>query len=130
MLSELYGALNRLGREISDSPVSTAQAAELLKLVEDGTLSGSLAKQVFEKMLETGDGAGTIVEREGLKQTSDSGAIEAAVASVLANNAEKVVEFKAGKEALFGFFIGQTMKAMGGKANPKLVNDVVRKALG
>jgi aspartyl-tRNA(Asn)/glutamyl-tRNA(Gln) amidotransferase subunit B len=128
--SELFGALNRLGREISDSPVSPTQAAELLALVDDGTLSGSLAKQVFEKMLETGDAAGVIVERDGLKQTSDTGAIESVVDEVLAANADKVEQYRAGKEALFGFFVGQTMKAMGGKANPKMVNEVIRAKLG
>jgi aspartyl-tRNA(Asn)/glutamyl-tRNA(Gln) amidotransferase subunit B len=126
---ELFGALNRLGRDISDSPVGAAQAAELLKLVGDGTLSGSMAKTVFEKMLETGDGAGAIVEREGLKQTCDTGAIDAAIADILAANADKVAEYKGGKEALFGFFVGQTMKAMGGKANPKLVNERLRELL-
>jgi aspartyl-tRNA(Asn)/glutamyl-tRNA(Gln) amidotransferase subunit B len=128
--SELFGALNKMDRDIGDSPVSPAQAAELLGLVDDGTLSGSLAKQVFEKMLETGDDAGTIVERDGLKQTSDSGAIEAAVDAVLAANADKVEQYRGGKEALFGFFVGQTMKAMGGKANPKMVNEVVKARLG
>ena len=126
---ELFGALNRLGRTITDSPVSPARAAELLNLVGDGTLSGSMAKTVFEKMLETGDGAGTIVEREGLKQTSDTGAIDAAIAAVLAANADKVAEYRGGKEALFGFFVGQTMKAMAGKANPKLVNERLRALL-
>jgi aspartyl-tRNA(Asn)/glutamyl-tRNA(Gln) amidotransferase subunit B len=126
---ELFGALNRLGRTITDSPVSPAQAAELINLVTDGTLSGSMAKTVFEKMLETGDGAGAIVEREGLKQTSDTGAIDAAIASVLAANADKVAEYRGGKEALFGFFVGQTMKAMAGKANPKLVNERLRELL-
>ncbi len=128
--AELFGALNRTGRDINSSPVTPAQAGELLKLQADGTLSGSLAKQVFEKMLETGDGAGTIVEREGLRQTSDTGAIEAAAHGVIAANADKVEQYRAGKEALFGFFVGQTMKAMGGKANPKMVNEVLKKALG
>ena len=126
---ELFGALNRLGRDITDSPVSPAQAAELLNLVGDGTLSGSMAKTVFEKMLETGEGAGAVVEREGLKQTSDTGAINAAVAAVLAANVDKVTEYRSGKEALFGFFVGQTMKAMAGKANPKLVNERLREML-
>jgi aspartyl-tRNA(Asn)/glutamyl-tRNA(Gln) amidotransferase subunit B len=126
---ELFGALNRLGRTITDSPVSPAQAAELLNLVGDGTLSGSMAKTVFEKMLETGDGAGTIVEREGLKQTSDTSAIDAAIATVLSANVDKVAEYRGGKEALFGFFVGQTMKAMAGKANPKLVNERLRELL-
>jgi aspartyl-tRNA(Asn)/glutamyl-tRNA(Gln) amidotransferase subunit B len=129
LTSELFGALNRMGRDISDSPVSPDAAAELLKLVADGTISGSMAKQVFEKMLETGDGAGVIVEREGLKQTSDTGAIEAVIAEILAANADKVAQYKDGKEALFGFFVGQTMKAMGGKANPQVVNELLKKAL-
>ncbi|MFM9978055.1 MAG: Asp-tRNA(Asn)/Glu-tRNA(Gln) amidotransferase subunit GatB [Sphingomonadaceae bacterium] len=126
---ELFGALNRLGRSIATSPVSPEQAGDLLKLVGDGTLSGSMAKTVFEKMLETGDAAAEIVDREGLRQTSDTGAIEAAVATILSSNADKVAEYRAGKEALFGFFVGQTMKAMGGKANPAVVNELLRKAL-
>jgi len=130
LTSELFGALNRLGKTLDTSPVSPAQAAELLALVGDGTISGTIAKQVFEKMLETGDGAAAIVEREGLKQTSDTGAIEAAVAKVLADNADKVEQYRGGKEALFGFFVGQTMKAMQGKANPQVVNEAVKKGLG
>ncbi len=130
MTSELFGALNRLGRDIAQSPVSPLQAAELLRLVADGTLSGSLAKQVFEIMLETGQNAAVIVEERGLKQTSDTGAIEAVIADILSANADKVDQYKAGKEALFGFFVGQTMKAMGGKANPGVVNELLRKALG
>ncbi len=130
MLSELFGALNRLGRTLDDSPVSPAQGAELLALIADGTISGTIAKQVFEIMLDTGDAPGKIVEERGLKQTSDTGAIEAAVAKVLADNADKVEQYKSGKEALFGFFVGQTMKAMQGKANPQVVNELLRKALG
>jgi aspartyl-tRNA(Asn)/glutamyl-tRNA(Gln) amidotransferase subunit B len=98
-------------------------------LVGDGTISGSIAKQVLEKMLETGDAPGAIVEREGLKQTTDTGAIEAAVDAVLAANADKVAQYKGGKEALFGFFVGQTMKAMQGKGNPQLVNQVLKDKL-
>jgi len=127
--SELFGALNKLGKSIEESPVSAAQAAELLGLVADGTISGSLAKQVFEIMLETGDSAGKIVEERGLKQTSDTGAIEAVIAEVLAKNPGQLEQYRGGKEALFGFFVGQTMKAMGGKANPGVVNDLLKKAL-
>ena len=94
---ELFGALNRLGRDISDSPVSPAQAAELLNLVGNGTLSGTMAKMVFEKMLDAGESAGTIVEREGLRQTSDTGAIDAAIAAILAANTDKVAEFQIGR---------------------------------
>ena len=127
--AELFGALNRLGKDITESPVSPAQAAELLALVADGTLSGSLSKQVFEIMLETGDGPSKIVEERGLKQTSDTGAIEAVIAEVLEKNPNQLGQYRAGKEALFGFFVGQTMKAMGGKANPAVVNDLLKKAL-
>ncbi|MES3057047.1 Asp-tRNA(Asn)/Glu-tRNA(Gln) amidotransferase subunit GatB [Sphingomonas faeni] len=128
--SELFGALNRTGKDIGNSPVSPAQAAELLGLIADGTLSGSLAKQVFEVMLETGDGAAKVVEDRGLKQTSDTGAIEAVIAEVMAANADKVADYRGGKDKLFGFFVGQTMKAMGGKANPAVVNEVLKTALG
>jgi aspartyl-tRNA(Asn)/glutamyl-tRNA(Gln) amidotransferase subunit B len=127
--SDLFGALNRLGRDIDDSPVNSAQAAELLRLTADGTLSGTLAKQVFEIMLETGQDPGAIVEERGLRQTSDTGAIEAAIADVMASNADKVAEYRGGKDKLFGFFVGQVMKAMQGKANPGVVNDLLRKAL-
>jgi aspartyl-tRNA(Asn)/glutamyl-tRNA(Gln) amidotransferase subunit B len=130
LTSELFGALNKLGKTLVDSPVTPEAGAELLALVGDGTISGSIAKQVLEKMLETGDTPGTIVEREGLKQTSDTGAIELAVDAVLAANADKVAQYKAGKEALFGFFVGQTMKAMQGKGNPQLVNQVIKAKLG
>jgi aspartyl-tRNA(Asn)/glutamyl-tRNA(Gln) amidotransferase subunit B len=128
--SELFGALNRLGATIDRSPVNPQRAAELLKLVADGTISGSLAKQVFEIMLETNESAPEIVEKRGLKQTSDTGAIDAVVDEVLAANADKVEQYKAGKEALFGFFVGQVMKAMAGKANPQMVNERLRAKLG
>jgi aspartyl-tRNA(Asn)/glutamyl-tRNA(Gln) amidotransferase subunit B len=129
VVAELFGALNRRGESIEDSTVAPAGAAELLGLVADGTISGTIAKQVFEIMLETGEGAASIVEKRGLKQTSDTGAIDAEIGKVLAANADKVAEYKAGKQQLFGFFVGQTMKAMGGKANPKLVNERLRAKL-
>ncbi|MGD9811963.1 MAG: Asp-tRNA(Asn)/Glu-tRNA(Gln) amidotransferase subunit GatB [Sphingobium sp.] len=130
LLSELFGALNKLGKGLEDCPVTPEASAELLALVGDGTISGSIAKQVLEKMLETGDGAAAIVEREGLKQTSDTGAIEAVIADVLAKNPGQLEQYRGGKEALFGFFVGQTMKAMQGKANPQVVNELLKKALG
>jgi len=129
LTSELFGALNRLGKDIADSPVSPTQGAELIALVADGTLSGTLSKQVFEIMLETGEDAGKIVEERGLKQTSDTGAIEAEIAKVMDANADKVAEYRSGKDKLFGFFVGQTMKAMAGKANPAVVNELLKKAL-
>jgi aspartyl-tRNA(Asn)/glutamyl-tRNA(Gln) amidotransferase subunit B len=129
VVAELFGALNRRGESIEMSPVSPGRAAELLSLVADGTISGTIAKQVFEIMLETGQRAGAIVEERGLKQTSDTGAIDAEIDKVLAANADKVEQYKAGKEQLFGFFVGQVMKAMAGKANPKLVNERLRAKL-
>lgn len=130
VISDLFGALNRLGRSLADSPVSPDQGAELLALVADGTLSGTLSKQVFEIMIETGEDPGAIVEARGLKQTSDTGEIERVIADVLAANADKVAEYRGGKDKLFGFFVGQTMKAMAGKANPQVVNALLKKALG
>jgi aspartyl-tRNA(Asn)/glutamyl-tRNA(Gln) amidotransferase subunit B len=129
VVAELFGALNRRGESIDASPVSPARAAELLGLVADGTISGTIAKQVFEIMLESGEGAAEIVEKRGLKQTSDTGAIDAEIDKVLAANTDRVADYKAGKQQLFGFFVGQTMKAMQGKANPQLVNERLRAKL-
>ena len=130
VVAELFGALNRRGETIDRSPVGPIQAAELLGLVADATISGTIAKQVFEIMLESGEGAAAIVEGRGLKQTSDTGAIDEAIDKVLADNSDKVEQYKAGKEQLFGFFVGQTMKAMAGKANPQVVNERLRAKLG
>jgi aspartyl-tRNA(Asn)/glutamyl-tRNA(Gln) amidotransferase subunit B len=126
VVAELFGALNRRGESIADTPISPEEAAELLKLVADGTISGTIAKQVFEIMLETGEAAAAIVEERGLRQTSDTGAIDAEIDKILAANADKVAEYQAGKQALFGFFVGQVMKAMQGKANPGVVNERLR----
>ena len=129
-MQSTYASLSPVVANEAKQSSSPAGAAELLRLVADKTLSGSLAKQVFEIMLETGHGAGRIVEERGLKQTSDTGAIDAEIDKILAANAEKVDQYKAGKEALFGFFVGQTMKAMQGKANPQVVNERLRAKLG
>jgi aspartyl-tRNA(Asn)/glutamyl-tRNA(Gln) amidotransferase subunit B len=130
LISELFGALNKLGKPLEESPVTPSAGAELLALIGKGTISGSIAKQVLEKMLETGEGANAIVEREGLKQESDTGAIEAKVDEILAANAEKVEQYRGGKVALFGFFVGQTMRAMQGKGNPQVVNEILKAKLG
>ncbi|MFN3449728.1 MAG: Asp-tRNA(Asn)/Glu-tRNA(Gln) amidotransferase subunit GatB, partial [Roseococcus sp.] len=127
---EYFAALNRLKRSVTDSPVSAKHLGELLDLITDGTLSGKLAKEVFEAMLEADEPPGAIVEKRGLRQVTDAGAIEAAVEAVLAANADKVAEYRAGKDKLFGFFVGQTMKAMAGKGNPALVNEVLKAKLG
>jgi aspartyl-tRNA(Asn)/glutamyl-tRNA(Gln) amidotransferase subunit B len=129
VMVELYGALNRLGLGIERSPVSAAGLGELVDLVIDGTLSGRLAKEVFSAMIETGKGAAVLVEERGLKQVTDSGAIESAIDAVLAAQGDKVAEYRTGKEKLFGFFVGQVMKATQGKANPGLLNELLRKKL-
>ena len=127
---ELFGKLNESGREITDSPVSPDDLGDLIDLVADGTLSGRLAKEVFDAMFESGRPPGEIVEERGLQQVSDRGEIEALVDTVVGENADKVEEYRAGKEKLFGFFVGQVMKASQGRANPKVVNDILRQKLG
>jgi aspartyl-tRNA(Asn)/glutamyl-tRNA(Gln) amidotransferase subunit B len=127
---DLFGKLNDTGRDIADSPVSPADLGGLIDLIADGTLSGRLAKEVFEAMFESGRPPAEIVEERGLKQVSDSGEIEALIDTIIAGNADKVAEYKSGKDKLFGFFVGQVMKASQGKANPKVVNDILHEKLG
>ncbi|MBL6934425.1 MAG: Asp-tRNA(Asn)/Glu-tRNA(Gln) amidotransferase subunit GatB [Alphaproteobacteria bacterium] len=127
---ELFGVLNKSGKSIEESPVSAATLGGLIDLINDGTLSGRLAKDVFEAMVESGKEAAVVVEEKGLKQVSDASAIEAEVDKVLQDNGDKVAEYKAGKDKLFGFFVGQVMKATCGKANPGVVNEVLKKKLG
>ena len=129
VVAELFGALNRRNETLATTGISPREAAELLKLVADGTISGTIAKQVFEIMLETGEAPSRIVEERGLRQTSDTGEIDAAIDQVLSQNADKVADCKGGKVQLFGFFVGQVMKAMQGKANPQLVNERLRAKL-
>ena len=129
LTSELFAALKRLGIGIEASPVSPTAAAELIALAADGTLSGPLAKQVFEIMLDTGEGAAAIVEARGLRQVNDTGAIDTAIADILAANPDKLADYRGGKDKLLGFFVGQTMRAMGGKANPAVVNERLLAAL-
>jgi aspartyl-tRNA(Asn)/glutamyl-tRNA(Gln) amidotransferase subunit B len=129
MMGDFFAALNRTGRSIEDSPVSAAALGKLLDLLTDKTINGRIAKEVFEAMVETGQDPAAIVESRGLRQVTDTGAIEAAVDQVLAANAGKVAEYKSGKDKLFGFFVGQVMKAMAGKGNPALVNEVLRTRL-
>jgi aspartyl-tRNA(Asn)/glutamyl-tRNA(Gln) amidotransferase subunit B len=129
VMGDLFGALNRLGIEIEQSPVSAEQLGSLIDLIADGTISGRLAKDVFAEMLASGADPGAIVEAKGLHQMTDSGAIEAAIDTVLAAQAEKVAEYRAGRDKLYGFFVGQIMRATEGKANPALVNELLRKKL-
>jgi aspartyl-tRNA(Asn)/glutamyl-tRNA(Gln) amidotransferase subunit B len=126
---ELVGALNEIGAGIDTSPISPAALGELLDLIEDKTISGRIAKDVFAVMLETGKGAGALVEERGLRQVIDNDAIASAIDAVLAAHADKVAEYRSGKDKLYGFFVGQVMKAMGGKANPGLLNELLKKKL-
>jgi len=126
---ELFGALNREGHEIGTSPVSAKQLGELIDLISDGTISGRIAKQIFESMYKTGRDPREIVEKEGLRQVTDTSAIEAAIDAVIAANPEKVEQAKA-KPQLAGWFVGQVMKSTSGKANPQVVNEILLRKLG
>ncbi len=130
MMGDFFAALNRTGTTIETSPVSAAALGELVDLLTDKTINGRIAKEVFEAMVETGEAPGRIVEAKGLRQVTDTGAIDAAVQAVLDANPDKVADYKGGKDKLFGFFVGQVMKAMAGKGNPALVNDVLKSKLG
>ncbi len=129
LISELFGALNKAGLDISHSPVTAANLGGLVDLIADNTISGRIAKDVFAEMVQTGRPAGEIVEKKGLRQVTDTGAIESAIDQVMAQHPDKVAEYRAGKEKLFGFFIGQIMKATSGKANPAMLNDLLKKKL-
>ncbi|MGI4952388.1 MAG: Asp-tRNA(Asn)/Glu-tRNA(Gln) amidotransferase subunit GatB [Janthinobacterium lividum] len=130
MMGDFFAALNRTSRSIADSPVSAASLGQLIDLIADKTINGRIAKEVFEAMVETGEAPGAIVEARGLRQVTDTGAIDAAVDAVLAANPDKVADYKGGKDKLFGFFVGQVMKAMAGKGNPALVNEAIKAKLG
>ncbi len=130
VMGDLFGALNRSGRTIETSPVTAAALGEMLDLIADGTINGRIAKDVFEAMVETGDAPGVIVDQRGLRQVTDSSAIDAAIDAVVAANPDKVAQYRGGKDKLFGFFVGQVMKAMEGKGNPGLINQSLKQRLG
>lgn len=125
---DFFAMLNRRGVAIGQSPISAQNLGRLLDLIADGTISGRIAKDLFVAMEETGKDPAALVEERGLKQVTDSGAIEAAVKAVVDANPDKVAAYKA-KPSMFGWFVGQVMKSTGGKANPKAVNDILKKAL-
>ena len=126
--TELFGALNKVGKDIDTSPVSAENLGGLIDLIADKTISGKIAKTVFEVMLETGDAPAKIVEEKGLKQVTDTGAIEKIIDDVIAANPDQVAQYKE-KPKTFGWFVGQVMKASGGKANPGAVNEILKKKL-
>jgi aspartyl-tRNA(Asn)/glutamyl-tRNA(Gln) amidotransferase subunit B len=129
MTGELFGRLNKMGIAIQDSPITAEKLGGLLALIADDTISGKIAKDVLDLMFETGQDAGVIVEEKGLRQVTDIGAIEKVIDEVMAANADKVAEYRSGKDKLFGFFVGQVMKASGGKANPAALNELLKKKL-
>jgi len=130
VMGELSGALNRDGLEIEASKVDVARLTGLLKRIVDNTISGKIAKEVFEAMWNEGKEADAVIAEKGLKQITDAGAIESAIDAVIAANPSQLADYRAGKDKLFGFFVGQVMKATQGKANPAQLNDLLRKKLG
>ena len=126
---ELFAVLNNKNLEISQSPISAKNLAKLVNLIKNGTISGKIAKTIFELMMDGDKDPQIIVEEKGLKQESDPKAIEALIDKIIDDNREKAIEYKNGQEKLFGFFVGQAMKASGGKANPQLINEMLKKKL-
>ncbi|PZN80092.1 MAG: Asp-tRNA(Asn)/Glu-tRNA(Gln) amidotransferase GatCAB subunit B [Candidatus Methylumidiphilus alinenensis] len=129
VMGDLSGALNKAGLEIDQSPVEAQRLAGLIRRISDDTISGKIAKQVFEALWESQDTADQIIEKQGLKQITDSGAIEAIIDQIIADNPEQLAQYRSGKDKLFGFFVGQAMKATQGKANPQQLNDLLKAKL-
>ncbi len=129
ILGDLAGALNKSSLGYADSPVTPGQLTGLLKRIADNTISGKIAKDVFESMWNGEGDADTIIDSKGLKQITDSGAIEKLIDDVIAANPDQVEQFRAGKDKVLGFFVGQVMKQSKGKANPGQVNQMLRDKL-
>jgi aspartyl-tRNA(Asn)/glutamyl-tRNA(Gln) amidotransferase subunit B len=129
VMVELAGALNKAGLEIGSSPIDAEALLGLLRRIEDETISGKIAKEVFEAMWQGEGDADAVIEARGLKQITDSGSVEAVIREVMAANPQQLEQYRAGKDKLFGYFVGQVMKATRGKANPALVNDLLKKLL-
>ncbi|MBI5911353.1 MAG: Asp-tRNA(Asn)/Glu-tRNA(Gln) amidotransferase subunit GatB [Betaproteobacteria bacterium] len=129
VINELFGRLNKEGKDIAHSPVSADQLGQMLDLISDGTISGKIAKDLFEILWAEGGDPATIVEQRGMKQVTDLGAIEKTVDEIIAKNPDKVADAKSNPKAI-GWFVGQAMKASGGKASPQAVNDLLKKKLG
>ena len=126
---ELFGLLNKENVEVNQSPITPTMLAELVDVIAEDVISGKIAKQIFPDMWETGKMPRTLIAEKGLEQVSDDGAIKAIIDDILLKNSDKVAEYKSGKDKLFGFFVGQVMKAMQGKGNPKTINEILRNAL-
>ncbi len=129
MIGDLFAMLNDKGVSISDSPISTKNFADLIQSIKSGVISGRIGKDVFEIMVESGDNPKKIIESKGMKQQSDPKKLEMMITEILSKNKDIVEQYKAGKEKLFGFFVGEVMKVSSGKANPQLVNEILKKLL-
>ncbi len=129
IIGDLFASLNKKNISINDSPVTAKKMAQLIDTISSGLISGRIAKEVFEIMKETGEEPKKIIESKGLQQKSNPKELEEIIYKVLKSNKDKVEQYKAGKEKLFGFFVGQVMKVSGGKANPQLVNNILKKKL-
>jgi len=130
MMGEVMRLLNEAGKSIEECPLRPADLAGMLRLIDNGTISGKIAKTVFDEMFRTGKDAEAVVREKGLIQISDESTIEKAVDEVILKHAKEVERFRAGDDKLLGFFVGQVMKATKGKANPQLLNDLLKKKLG
>jgi aspartyl-tRNA(Asn)/glutamyl-tRNA(Gln) amidotransferase subunit B len=129
MMGELMRLLNTEGKEIEDCPIKPDRLAGMIKMISDSVISTKIAKTVFEEMYRSGKDAETVVREQGLVQVSDTGAIETIIDEVIKSNPAQAADYKSGKEKLFGFFVGQVMKASKGKANPDIVNQLLKKKL-
>jgi len=128
-MGELLGALNRAGLELAASPVSAVMLGGLIRRIADNTISGKIAKQVFESMWQGEGDADAVIAKQGLTQITDTTAIESVIDEVIASNPQQVEQYRAGKDKLFGFFVGQVMRATQGKANPAQLNELLKKKL-
>ena len=130
VMGDLAGALKAEGKEIDDSPVSAEHLGQLIQLIVSGQLSGKLAKEIFPKMFATGEAPAVIVEREGLKQITDNGALEKIIEEVIAANPKQLEQYRGGKTTVINFFVGQVMKATRGQANVGVVGELLKQKLG
>ena len=129
IMGELSRVMNERGIDVSQAPVTPQELAGLIRLIDKGTISSAIAKDVFAKMLDSGRAAEEIVQAEGLAQIGDESAIVSAIRDVLSQNADAAAQYRAGKQQTFGFLVGQVMKATKGKANPKLANELLKREL-
>ena len=129
VINELFGRLNKEGKTIASSPISASQLGAVLDLIRDGTISGKIAKDLFEIVWTKGGDPRAIVEQRGMKQVTDAAAIEKVVDDIVARNPDKVADAKSNPKAI-GWFVGQVMKSSGGKASPQAVNDILKRKLG